>query len=94
MDENNEDKHEDLKELLEENLRVNRENNAMLSKLYRSYRRSQFVKYLYWGLVIALTLGAYYLIQPYIDQLGQAYGGLKTQVEGIHSIGETIKNTF
>jgi hypothetical protein len=91
MDETNND---ELKELLEENIKISRDNNEILTKLYRSYQRGRLVKIIYWSFIILVTFGAYYLIQPYIEMLGQAYGGIKTQVEGIHTIGESIKSVF
>ncbi len=64
--------------LLERTHKLAEENNALLRSLRRSHRFSTAVRALYWVVIIILSFGAYYLIQPYVDTLTDAY----TQMEG------------
>ncbi len=43
------------------------ENNKILRSLRRSRRIGIIMTALYWTLIIGLSLGAFYFIQPYID---------------------------
>ena len=71
--------------LLKETLVLAQENNKMLRKLRNSARLGNLMRLFYWLLVIGLSFGSYYLIQPYIDQLGHLYSGLNDGVQ-------TVKN--
>jgi len=55
--------------LLEETYRLTQENSELLQKLYKSQRTSTYLKIAYWVVIVALSFGAYYLIQPYVDTL-------------------------
>ncbi len=77
----------DEKELLKRTLALEEENNGILRSMQRSMRLARFMSILYWVFIIGSAVGAYYLIQPYIDALSGAYGGAKTSfgdnVDGI-----------
>ncbi len=62
------------------------ENTVILRKLLRAEKMRRLVSALYWLAVIAISLGAYYLIQPYLDQLRSLYGDVRG---GIESVGST-----
>ena len=64
----------------------------ILHKIQKHAKWARAWKIFYWTILIALTIGSYYVIQPYVDQLGESYGLLKTRVESIHSIGDTLQN--
>jgi len=55
--------------LAEQNKVILEQNNAILVGLRRSNRVSTGVKIAYWTVIILLSFGAYYLIQPYITFL-------------------------
>jgi len=61
------------KQLLEETLAMAKENNSMLHSLRRSMRIARFMSLLYWVFIIGSAVGAYYLIEPYIDQIKSIY---------------------
>jgi hypothetical protein len=63
------------KKLLEETLNLAQENNKMLHSLQRSMRMSRILSVVYWVFILGSAIGAYYLIQPYVDQLIGIYGG-------------------
>lgn len=66
------------KELLKRTLALAEENNDMLRSMQRSMRLQRLMTILYWVFIIGSAIGAYYLIQPYIDSISGAVGGAKT----------------
>lgn len=69
---------EEEKELLKRSVRLAEENNDILRAIRRSMRLARFMSILYWIFIIGSAVGAYYLIQPYIDSVTNAYGGAKS----------------
>ena len=70
--------------LLERTLKLAEENNALLKGLRRSNRLSTAMRITYWTIIIALSFGAYYLIQPYFTFLtGLTGGGSTTDVSAM-----------
>lgn len=63
------------KKLLENTFRLAEENNRMLHAMKRSMRMARVMSFLYWTFIIGSAVGAYYLIQPYIEQLQGIYSG-------------------
>lgn len=56
------------------------ENNEMLRKLLRAQRWSTFFSALRWIIIIGATVGAYYYLQPYLDQLLDLYEQLPIEL--------------
>jgi len=63
------------KKLLEETFALAQENNRMLQSMRRSMRLSRIMSFLYWAFIIGSAVGAYYFIQPYLEQLMGVYSG-------------------
>lgn len=55
-------------------IKIAEENNEILKGIRRSNRISLLVKSVYWFVIIGLSIGALYFIQPYIDFMGNALG--------------------
>jgi len=68
------------KKLLEETLTLAQENNKMLHSLQRSMRMARILSVVYWVFILGSAIGAYYLIQPYVDQLIGIYGGASDMI--------------
>ncbi len=49
------------------------DNNAMLHKLYRAQRNGLIVRIVYWTFIILLSVGAFYFVQPFLDQFKGVY---------------------
>ena len=62
----------DEKSILEETRSLALENNQILRDIQKHQRVSTVLKIAYWVILIALSLGAYYLIQPYVDTLKES----------------------
>jgi hypothetical protein len=54
-----------------------KENNKLLRSLRRAQRWAMFMRLVYWVLIIGITLGAYYYIQPYFDQIIGTYSNFQ-----------------
>lgn len=67
---------QEIKELLEENLEISRENNKLLKKLWGSVRLGRLMRILYFSLAVALAVGAYYYVHPYLQSLLGLYSSL------------------
>jgi hypothetical protein len=62
------------KELLKRTAKLAEDNNDILRSMQRSMRIQRFMSVVYWVFIIGSAVGAYYLIQPYIEQLLALYG--------------------
>lgn len=80
----------EVKNLLEENLKLSKENNGLLLKLYKIGRWAQITRILYWFIIILVTLGAFYFLKPYLGNLMNVYTG---GVSGIGNIND-VTNSF
>ncbi len=68
------------------------ENNKMLHALRRSARISRIISIIYWVLIIGSTVGAYYFIQPYIQQVYGIYSGAQGDLSNINGLLQNLKN--
>ncbi len=62
------------KSLLERTYKFSEENNVILKSLRRSHRLSLIGKSIYWFVIIGLSIGAFYFIQPYINFMTSTLG--------------------
>ena len=74
------------RKLLEEVVNLSRENHRLLKKMHRALWWQRLVFWIKWLIVVLVSLGAYYFIQPWIDQLIQLYGSLLPGLENLKSI--------
>ncbi len=82
-----------IKALLEENLQLAKDNNAMLHKIRGVQRWAQIYRVFYWIIIIALSFGSYYFIQPYIGKVLNVYSGGVSDVKNIKDIGHNLSNS-
>ena len=80
------------KKLLEETFSLAQENNKMLHSIRRSMVLARIMSFMYWVLIIGSAVGAYYFIQPYIEQLIGIYGGAKSNLDEVGSLLNNLKN--
>jgi hypothetical protein len=64
------------KSLLERTYKLAEDNNAMLRSIRRTGRLALIMRALYWIVIIGFSVGAYYFIQPYLNQILDLYGSL------------------
>ncbi|HPS21333.1 MAG TPA: hypothetical protein PLO44_00810 [Candidatus Paceibacterota bacterium] len=70
------------RQLIENTYNLVKENNQMLHKIRRSQRIANFTRFLYWLIIIGITVGAFYFVQPYIDQLQGLMGNTGDALDG------------
>jgi hypothetical protein len=64
------------KKLLEETLELEKENNKILRSMRRSMFWSRVMNTLYWLIIIGISLGAFYFLQPYFDKMLNLYNSV------------------
>lgn len=80
------------KQLLEKVAKQTEENNEMLRGI-RAATRWQWVFFLVkWSFIIAVTLGAYYYIQPYLDTLWEVYGSMSSLAQPQEQTSNSLLN--
>lgn len=78
---------QELKSTLYRILELTEENNKYVRKLYHASQWRKWISISYWVIIIGFSLGVFYLLQPYLESLGVAYGALKAQVEQVQDVG-------
>ena len=63
------------KKLLQDTFALAQENNKILHSMRRSMRVARAMSIIYWLFIIGSAIGAYYLVQPYLEQVMDLYGG-------------------
>jgi len=78
------------KKLLQENLRLSRETNEIVHKVWGAQKWARFFRILYWVFIIAAVTGAFYYIQPYFQGVLDIYGDASSGVKSVQSGAKTI----
>lgn len=68
------------------------ENNRILHRLQRNARFARLWHVFYWLIVIGISVGAFYFLQPYIDQLISTYKGIQSEIENVRNLTGFIRN--
>jgi hypothetical protein len=66
----------DLHEKIDELTAMLEENSRMTKGLYDRTRFLMLVSAIKWFIIIGLTIGAFYFVQPFIDTIVSVYGGV------------------
>lgn len=74
------------KEMLKKTLELSQENNKMLHSIKRSMLWGRVFRAVYWFIIIGAAIGAYYYIQPYIDEAVRAYGNVKGDIKSFSDL--------
>ncbi len=70
------------KSLLERTYKISEENNKILHTIRRYHRISFLTKIAYWVIIIIISMGAYFLIQPFVEMIS----GFTTQFQDVLDI--------
>ncbi len=70
------------RKLLEATYSLEKENNKMLHVMKRSMFWARVMSIMYWLVIIGVSIGTFYFVQPYLDQVVKMYG----------NAGATLKN--
>jgi len=66
------------RELLKRSVVLAEENNKILLSMQRGQRWASIMRAVYWIFIIGSTVGAFYLLQPYIDGVKGIYQDVTT----------------
>ena len=80
------------KSLLERTYKMAEENNRILLSIRRSARWSSVMRYVYWFVIIALSVGAYYFIQPYVNFLVSEFSGTADNTSSSQGLVQLLKS--
>jgi hypothetical protein len=75
---------------LKEALELARDNNKMLHKMRKSMIWSRVFKIIYLVIILGVTFGAYYFIQPYLEGVLGAYQSVLGAGEQINQAGNAL----
>ncbi len=78
--------------LLERTHQLAEENNEILLSLKRRARLGTVIKIFYWAVIIGISFGAFYFIQPYVDFIREGFGdgSVKTQTDSNSNYGQNL----
>ncbi len=74
------------RKLLDETVELSRENNQMLRRMQSRLRLANFFSWLKWLIIIGTTIGAYYYLQPYLDQVLKMYSIVSEQFRNLPTL--------
>ncbi len=76
------------RELLNKCVGLAEENNKILHSMKRSMYWASITRAIYWIFIIGSAVGAFYILQPYIDQLTSIYSGAGDVLNNFKQIGQ------
>jgi hypothetical protein len=69
------------RELLNRSVLLAEDNNKILHSMKRSMFWARVMSVLYWILIIGISVGAFYFVQPYLDQVMKTYGSVSNALK-------------
>ncbi|MDD5032922.1 MAG: hypothetical protein PHC85_02300 [Candidatus Pacebacteria bacterium] len=80
---------DELKQLLQRNLEVSEESLNILKKMHHSQQIGRVLRFLKWTLIIIISLGAYYYIQPFVSTFWDTFVKIQSDISALSGTGET-----
>ncbi|MEI6396598.1 MAG: hypothetical protein WCO48_00785 [Candidatus Taylorbacteria bacterium] len=78
--------------LLTQTHKLAEENNSILRSLRRSRRISTLLSIFYWVVIIAISVGSYYFIEPYMKMLPNVIGAIQGDVNSANAALQQMKS--
>ena len=78
----------DIKKLLEENLRLTEENHSMLRKIRGVQKRAVFFKVVYWLVIFGIAFGVFIYVKPIVQKAIGAFGGVFSSLNSLQDLGK------
>ncbi|NCT00130.1 hypothetical protein GW765_04110 [Candidatus Parcubacteria bacterium] len=70
------------------------ENNDMIRSMRNAQKRAWWLSFFKYVFFIAIALGAYYIIQPFVENLDSAYNSVLDSVQSVQNIGDQVGGIF
>lgn len=83
----------DEKDLLEKTLEIEKENNHILKGLRNTNRWTTFFRIAYWVIIIGVAVGAFYFIQPYVNNIINTYENIQNDILNVKTVVNTVSKT-
>lgn len=80
--------------LLERTHKLAEENNEILRSIRRTNRFAVIMRVLYWVVIIGVSFGAYYFIQPYLEAMLGAYSQVQGSIQGLQGGNNVTQNSL
>ena len=71
------------RQILIQTHRMVEENSKLLRKMHRAALFGRIFHIMYWVIIIGLSVGAYYFVQPYVDKAKESFEGIQANVNNI-----------
>lgn len=78
------------KGLLFKTAELTKENNALLRAMRRGARIRGVLHALYWVVIVGLSFGAYYFLEPYIAQVQNIYQGIQGDIDNVRGTANSL----
>ena len=75
-------------------MRMVEDNNRMINKMRSAQKRAWWLSFFKYVLFIAIALGAWYVVQPFIENLNDAYDSVIDGVESIQNVTDSVGGIF
>ena len=79
------------RELLNRSVALAQDNNKILRSMRRSMFWARVISMIYWALIIGSAVGAYYFIQPYLNQAISIYNTAQGNLDNVGKIINSFK---
>ena len=83
---------EDSQKMLKDTYELARENNKMLRGIRRSQNIASFMRLVYWLIIIGITAGSFYFLQPYLNKAISLYNSVSGMQQKFNPSNSDISN--
>ena len=71
------------RDLLRRTFELSQKNSKILESIKKSMFWGRVMRYVYWAILLGAAVGAYYFIEPYVDQMLEVYGGVRGSINNL-----------
>lgn len=79
-----------MKDKIDEIFELTKENNKLLHKLRSSQKWASITRLLYWLVIIGISIGAYYYVEPYLQKIMNAYSQSMSTLDKVQNFGNSL----
>lgn len=84
---------EEERKLLRENLEVSKETNELIKKIISAQRWGRALHIIYWLIIIGLSAGTYYFIQPILGTVLGNYDSIINSIDKIQKSTQSLPDS-
>ena len=81
-------------ELLKRSIALSEENNDILRGIRRTMSFNRFMTAIYWLILIGISVGAWYFVQPYVGKVMGLYQSAESQLNSMTNTINSVKKTM